>query len=73
MPDYSACRNADCRSKNMCCRYLMDIAGTYRQPIALMTGNGDDCDLFWPVNSGAPFRLRQLTADESEEVNEHML
>lgn len=63
MPDYAACRNEECLTKRSCCRYLMDIKDSTWQTMVLVTGNGEDCGHYWPVEDTAPFRLRKLEND----------
>lgn len=55
MPDYAACNNTECSNRSDCCRYLM--RRSERQVSLLMTGDGADCQSYWPVDKGAPFAL----------------
>ena len=57
MPDYSACMNHDCERKESCCRYLM-VPNEWQAHI-VVSGDGRDCDLYWPLDQGAPFRLKE--------------
>jgi hypothetical protein len=59
MPDYAACANADCLRKNTCCRFLMVVPDDSWQTYLDITGDGTDCEEYWPRETGAPFRLEE--------------
>lgn len=60
MPDYAACDNTECNRKDTCCRFLMEVRDDDWQTYLSVTGNGDDCEEYWPVEQGAPFRIKSI-------------
>lgn len=57
MPDYAACNNKECLRKHECCRYLM-VQSEY-QSVVCIKGDGSNCELFWPLEEGAPFKTKE--------------
>jgi hypothetical protein len=58
MPDYCRCQDHSCPKRNSCCRYLM-IPGDRQTVFVGSPRDGKECDSFWDVKYGAPFKLKQ--------------
>lgn len=57
MPDYAACNNKECLKRHECCRYLMVLSE--HQWSIFIEGDGSDCEYFWPLEEGAPFKIEE--------------
>ena len=67
MPDYTACKGEGCEVKQECARFRMEW-GEYRQSVFMNSpGKDKNCEHFWDVKSGVPFRLRSADVSNPKE------
>ena len=63
MPDFCGCVQKECKRKDKCCRFLM-VFETYQS--VTRPEDPDNCDLFWDVDKGAPFKLNKPSAPDGD-------
>lgn len=70
MPDYSACTNTTCPSRQDCARYRMSDWGMRQSVGAFAPDESGKCTHFWDVDKGAPFRLHSRGFEHKRNVFE---
>lgn len=70
MPDYCLCKGGLCPQKQSCARFRAE-PNPYRQSyFAVPPFDRNDCEHYWNIAEGVPFRLRKEGDDELEKAKE---